>query len=325
MMRIPGRKFLRRALRPLRKRLWPGAVVLGYHRIADIEWDPLGQAVNGRNFAGQLARLAQFREVVSLGELARRQKAGRPVSRLAAVTFDDGYSDFYTNAVPALVSNSVPGTVFVATGFTGHQFWWEEVAAQLMPSGDSRPPLTIQFGDQQDSVPYPGVQHPDTARAAALDICYRLRTGDKPLVESVLSQLRRWSGCDSMAAGQGAPLSRQELMELARHPQVEIGAHTVDHGCLGDMSPSEQAREIQASRSDLEQMTGQPVVSFSYPNGSFGRSTPRIVEDSGFECACTSMDGLFHRRGNRYLIPRLWVPNCGPDQFQQWLSAWVDI
>src|SRR5262249_52237629 len=48
--------------------------------------------------------------------LESRECAGRP---LAAVTFDDGYEDFYRNAFPLLKEMGIPAAVFVVTGLIG--------------------------------------------------------------------------------------------------------------------------------------------------------------------------------------------------------------
>ena len=129
MRRVPGRKILRRVLRPLERRFFPGAIVLGYHRVADEAWDPLNLQVRPRHFAAQLAELQRLRTVISLQELVERQVAGEPLDNYAVLTFDDGYSDFAETVVPIATRSAASVTVFVASGCTGHQFWWEELTA----------------------------------------------------------------------------------------------------------------------------------------------------------------------------------------------------
>jgi peptidoglycan/xylan/chitin deacetylase (PgdA/CDA1 family) len=68
------------------------------------------------DFVSHLEWLKEHCELVrfhSIPELMHADGRDRPV---VAVTFDDGYDDNYTFALPALVSMEVPATVFVTTG-----------------------------------------------------------------------------------------------------------------------------------------------------------------------------------------------------------------
>lgn len=87
--------------------------VLGYHRIADDE-DEL--AVSPKAFRAQMERL------LALGARPiTLEQAGRLLEEdvhdfYACVTFDDGYHDILTHAVPVLRELQIPATIFVPTG-----------------------------------------------------------------------------------------------------------------------------------------------------------------------------------------------------------------
>lgn len=92
------------------------AVILCYHRIGgqDVLSKPTAE------FRRDLAYLKRHYECITLAELSARLQAGQPFrQRVAVITFDDGYKDNYTEAVPALKAAGVPATFFVATGFMG--------------------------------------------------------------------------------------------------------------------------------------------------------------------------------------------------------------
>ena len=91
-------------------------VILYYHRVGPC--DVLSQPVT--RFRADMEYLARHYQCLTLRELARRLKAGRPRTRpIAVVTFDDGYKDNFTNAFPELKACGVPATFFVSTGFIG--------------------------------------------------------------------------------------------------------------------------------------------------------------------------------------------------------------
>src|SRR5262245_33946506 len=92
------------------------ALILLYHRIADLEVDPWGLAVTPEHFADQIAVLAGIAHPVRLDELASSRAQLRTRRPLVAVTFDDGYADNLHAALPILERYDVPATFFVTAG-----------------------------------------------------------------------------------------------------------------------------------------------------------------------------------------------------------------
>ncbi len=321
-MDYPGRKILHRALRPLERRFFPGAVVLGYHRVADGRWDPLGLQVRPQHFTAQLAELQRLRTVISLRELMERKAGGEALDRYAVLTFDDGYSDFAETVVPLAASAGISVTVFVSSGCTGGEFWWEELAALMAPHGQGSPVLELRLDDSQ-VLRFTELDRP-AARAAAVNaIGSRLACAGRQTLGAVLEQLRAWAGPEATPSPAGVPMDAGTLAALAGVQHVEIGGHTVSHCCLERLTLDEQRREIAQNKTDLEALCGGPVNVFSYPNGSLSSRTPRLVESIGYSCACASGDGLVSKRTDRFRIPRIWVPDIDGPGFRRWLGNWV--
>jgi peptidoglycan/xylan/chitin deacetylase (PgdA/CDA1 family) len=80
-----------------------------------------------------------------------------------------------------------------------------------------------------------------------------------------------------------------ELRELG--PLVEIGAHTRSHPALTSLDDEAAREEIAGSRRDLESALGRPVTLFAYPYGAYDERVRRLVEEAGFEGACTVAHG----------------------------------
>jgi peptidoglycan/xylan/chitin deacetylase (PgdA/CDA1 family) len=86
-----------------------------YHRIADArDFDQL--TVSTRRFAEQIALLASRYRVLSLDAALDELESGVRTPGVA-VTFDDGYLDNLTNAIPVLRMHGVPATIFVTANF----------------------------------------------------------------------------------------------------------------------------------------------------------------------------------------------------------------
>lgn len=105
------------------------AIVM-YHSVGDAFGNPHGKFRTQR-FARQLDRIRRTADIVPLPELLET-----PVTehKRVAVTFDDGYEDFLTNALPVLQRADVPATLFVIPDRVGtewHQSGYDRPARLL--------------------------------------------------------------------------------------------------------------------------------------------------------------------------------------------------
>jgi peptidoglycan/xylan/chitin deacetylase (PgdA/CDA1 family) len=97
----------------------------------------------------------------------------------------------------------------------------------------------------------------------------------------------------------------QEVRRLREFPLIEIGAHTVHHPFLPELSAEDCHREIFESRSALERLTGQCVKSFAYPFGGLSSEAVAMVTAAGFEVAVTCDNRAVRSREPRLRIPRV--------------------
>lgn len=86
--------------------------ILTYHTISDAK---LKIAITPAEFEKQLKSLVQKGYTfVALSQIVEWQKGGAALPRRAvAITFDDGYADFESNALPVLEKFKAPATMFV--------------------------------------------------------------------------------------------------------------------------------------------------------------------------------------------------------------------
>jgi peptidoglycan/xylan/chitin deacetylase (PgdA/CDA1 family) len=101
----------------------------------------------------------------------------------------------------------------------------------------------------------------------------------------------------------------QELRELPELG-VTVAAHTVNHVDLGKVD-TEQARvEVFESRRQLEQLTGRPVLLFSFPFGGFHNIRPEVrtmVMEAGYRALFSAHGGFIDDDTELLDIPRIGV------------------
>jgi peptidoglycan/xylan/chitin deacetylase (PgdA/CDA1 family) len=104
--------------------------IFTYHRICDVPRaaDPLQLCAHPRDFEAVLrylttrhCRFVSFDQAV---EAVLVKQA--PPQKLACLTFDDGYADFYHNALPLLRKYGATATVFMVAGRIGESNRWDD-------------------------------------------------------------------------------------------------------------------------------------------------------------------------------------------------------
>ena len=92
-------------------------------------------------------------------------------------------------------------------------------------------------------------------------------------------------------APENQEFAKQDLLSL---PQIrdlsqdfEIGAHSMTHRRLPNISQQEAAREIIDSKAVLEQVVGKEIKVFCYPGGAYTKLHVQLVKDAGYRYART--------------------------------------
>lgn len=286
----------------------PGAVILGYHRLADPHTapgaEPSAMCVSPTCFEAQMRELRRFGRPVSLRHLGAALEAGVPVRGMIAITFDDGYEDVLKVALPVLEREEIPATVFFVAGNTGEPFWWDRLAA-LLAGADPAAPFRVPLGASE--FVWPGVGGIVQLRVR---LHRALRVLDADERTSVIERLADVWDASSPADGTlPRALTPAEAQRLVGSPQVEAGAHSVSHPPLTEVTPRRARDEIFGSRDALRAALGTDVALFSYPHGSVDVRTIDLVREAGYELACMSVSDSVRPGAERLALPRLWARN----------------
>jgi peptidoglycan/xylan/chitin deacetylase (PgdA/CDA1 family) len=325
-MRIPGLKCLNQATRWMRSRFVPGALILGYHRIAETSDDPYSVCVSPQRFTEQLDVLRQLATPMRLQDLIQKMRNGNLPSRAVALTFDDGYEDQLFEAKPLLEKYQTPATFFVTTGYLDGEFWWNELENILFCPAKLPQDLSTAINGKpfhwscNTSEQSTGVG--DSRRNLLFSLYQRMLSIPPQQQQSLLSRLREWTGADSFQTKSKA-LSCEEVVELASGNLIEIGAHSVTHPLLNILPLAAQRLEIHESKAFLEKLIEQPISGFSYPNGAASECTRDVVREAGFDFACASYNDVTSRGCNRFYLPRFWIGNWDAQTFSRWLQWWL--
>ena len=321
-MRIPGRKILLYGSRLVRSKFVNHGLILGYHRVNNLSWDPFKLSVSPEHFAQQLEILCEYANVLPLHDLAIARANGHIPPRSVAITFDDGYADYLSEAQPLLGKAALPSTIFISTGYLGQEFWWDTLTCLV---GLLNPADALAL--DADGAQFEWRPDIETRTLDRTTLLSELSKFLLPLSSSGRSDcLRQLANSSEPIATEtrcNLALTESELVQLASDDLVTIGCHTVSHPMLALLPADQQKAEIMQSKQALEAMTGQAVNGFSFPNGSKSTLSIRLVQECGFTHACASHNDVVWRNSNPFDLPRLWVSDCAGDAFLNWLKPWL--
>jgi peptidoglycan/xylan/chitin deacetylase (PgdA/CDA1 family) len=247
-----------------------------------------------------LRRLRQQRlDFVTFDEAVERliAPAARP---FVTFTFDDGFADNLTKALPIMEKFAAPFMVYVSTGMVTREIdaWWFGLAALIRSHGEVVIPGLGRF----DCADAPSKHRAYAAIEAAIHDDFDLL----PTIRAALAA----AGIQIRALVDQEALTEQQLRVLSAHPLVTIGGHTTTHPNLARATAATARWEMTQNRAFLQQITGKPVNHNAYPfghSGACGEREADICRTLGFRTAVTTRPGMLFAEHRRHLhaLPRI--------------------
>ncbi|MGM0588472.1 MAG: polysaccharide deacetylase family protein [Bacteroidota bacterium] len=105
------------------------------------------------------------------------------------------------------------------------------------------------------------------------------------------------------------PLMADHHLRELRQAGFEIGAHSMNHRILPNLSLDQCTEEVQGSKDEIEQVLGEKIISFSYPYGRLDNRVRAVVREAGFEFACGVYSGPARFGEDRFDYRRLAINN----------------
>jgi peptidoglycan/xylan/chitin deacetylase (PgdA/CDA1 family) len=283
------------ALRSSRPSEWLS--ILTYHRFPSQGVEHFDDGVvdaTAEEFETHVACLKRYFNVIGADELNAFANGAKLPANPVAITFDDGYRDCYTQALPILQRHDCKAIFFVATSIISERklYWWDRVAYLIKHARRERLRLTYP-------VPF----------EIALDT-------DPSVVERVLRHVKQRQLAepfdlerflDELATAAGVPWTRDlerafadellmtwdQIREL-RQAGMDVQSHTRSHRVLQTLSSAELVSELSGSREDLARELGEAPRLIAYPGGNpiTSRSPIRgALEKAGYALGLNNITG----------------------------------
>jgi peptidoglycan/xylan/chitin deacetylase (PgdA/CDA1 family) len=289
-------KTMMRVLSPGGKR---GLSIFIYHRVLPHK-DPLFPGeVDSAEFDRDLRRIGAMFNVIPLLDAVRHSAARTLPPRAACITFDDGYADNAEVALPVLQRHHLPATFFIATGFlNGGRMWNDSVIEMVRRAPDG----ALDFSAFGLGVhPVGSVAQRQAAIKALIGQLKYLPMDER------LSMVSRLVDAVGIALPTNLMMTTSQVLQL-HLSGMGIGAHTVNHPILASIGLDAARAEIAQGKQALEEMIGEPVRLFAYPNGKpdadYRAEHVTLVKELGFEGAVSTAWGACKGAPDIHQLPR---------------------
>ena len=245
---------------------------------------------------------------VSMDEAVERIKRGGADGRFAAITADDAYRDNLTEALPVLERHGAPISIYVAPALINGtaDLWWDVIEDVVNARGIIH--LATKDGRVAIDCSTPAKKFEANSRLhdyLTLDV----REEDQ---RAVLHDLAHASGVDPDAPRRKTLMTWDEIRQVAAHPLVTIGAHTVNHYNLKRLCEDKARSELRDVQRILEIELGERPRHLAYPYGyasAVGGREVQLACDEGYVSAVTTRHGVLHAGHAEHLhaLPRISV------------------
>lgn len=299
-----------------RRRLRGRAVVLMYHRVLDASerersFSSDGIQVSPQTFDRHLRFLRRHFTVVTPDEFVQRLNSGQPFDDgTCLITFDDGWRDNLTNALPLLRKHALQAVIFLPTGFIGSdRCFWQETLARLLhrlhglyrtrPSEDLR--QVIEACGLKDLFRSQGAE----LKHRIHDFVRGLKRVPEDEVNRIVQTIRAVAGDDDKTERHPDRFVSWEEARTMAATGVSFGSHAVSHRILTRLDARTLAHELSASKAEISRQIGTPVPLLAYPNGDSNRDIAQAARSAGYAAAFTTQPGTVGSGEHPFLIPRM--------------------
>ncbi|MFD2822503.1 polysaccharide deacetylase family protein [Lacinutrix iliipiscaria] len=229
------------------------------------------------NFDALLKTLTKKYNFISLKDYLEH-RANRSLSTLphytAILTFDDGHKENY-KLLPIFKKYSIPATIFLCSSLVNsNKHFW---------SNYNIPKQELQ---KIKKMPY----------------------------DDMLLYLKTLGYIKDKEYEERHALNLSEIQEMLASKLIDFQAHTMYHPILINLNESDSKREIECSKKELENLLGNDIYAFAYPNGDYSNREINFVKKSGYQCAVTVDYGYNDDKTDLFRLKRISLNDTGSVQ-----------
>jgi peptidoglycan/xylan/chitin deacetylase (PgdA/CDA1 family) len=248
------------------------------------------------DFEKQMHYIKNKATVLSMDEVVDIYNSGRDYpDNAVAITFDDGFANNYTHAVPVLDGYKIPATFYITSGVvsTDIMFWVDQLEDMInLCSMDS---ISIEL-DKGKNYVLKSFQDKIKALSDIKSYCKSEPNSEKNRIIKELSSITSVQS-DVHHSNNYKKITWSQIKEMDQNPLFIIGGHSLYHNILNSMNEVDMKKDIKISIDLLEYNLEKKVEHYSYPEGQKEHYDDHVVsclKSFGIKCSPSAIDGVNH-------------------------------
>ena len=273
--------------------------ILTYHRVSHTFNPFKPREISKTLFKEQLSWLKKYFNVLPLPLALELIENNSLPPRAVCLTIDDGYNDSYHIIFKILKELELTASFFISTkGIEKGSLWDEELSYAFAQMPTTQTSLTI-LGTTFDVSTYRKRQE---SLFSLIDLVKYRSLDERAQTIKALVQLTHTGSVPHSF------LTPSNILEM-HQAGMTIGAHTHQHPILTSETDDVAYLQIEKSKLILEEIIGEPIDYFAYPNGKyeidFQDKHVEMLKKMGFKAALSTNWGSLNNLSNeRYTIKR---------------------
>ena len=300
-------------------------LILAYHGISmgdEHEWNG-SQYMSPEVLRGRMQQLKRSRcAVLPLGEAIERLYRNDLPERAVALTFDDGFADFYHRAFPIINDFGFPVTLYLTTYYSYYNRpVFDLICAYLLWRGRARTLQTSEFTGEDTAVNLATIDAQEAVLKKIRDFAAKQNLS-APEKDARAAALAAHLGVDYDELLQRrvihnvTPAEAKELSDQG----VDVQLHTHRHRT--PLNRELFLREIEDNRRRILEISGKNPTHFCYPSGVYDSMFLPWLNEAGIKSATTCEVGFASPSSIALLLPRFLDNNTmAPIEFEAWLTG----
>lgn len=300
-------------------------LILAYHGISMVdehEWNG-SQYMSPEVLRNRMLQLKRSRcAVLPLGEAIERLYRNDLPDRAVALTFDDGFADFYHRAFPVINDFGFPVTLYLTTYYSYYNRpVFDLICAYLLWRGRGRTLQTKEFTGDEAAVNLATTGAQENVLKKIRDFAAQQNLS-APEKDARAAALAAHLGVDYDELRQRrvihnvTPLEAKELSAQG----VDVQLHTHRHRT--PLNRDLFLREIEDNRQRIIEITRHNPTHFCYPSGVYDPRFLPWLNEAGIKSATTCEVGFASPASIPLLLPRFLDNNTMSSiEFEAWLTG----
>lgn len=306
-----------------RKILFPSMVRLGFDRMLLLKSKTQHAIINfhgvsnvkGKRFNNRHMDSAEFEKliiylkkrynIISLKELFDNYRSHKNVSKKTiALTFDDGYLNNFTVALPILKKHNVPATYYlISESLENANFYvWPDVIDLIQKNTKEDISLTV------GTFKYPGF-YCEKLKMSLTDLMKQSGAEREKHLDEIKEKYPVYVSESEKEPELIKMVHKTELETYKNEPLIEYGSHTHLHYNLEHLNLEDCFKEVSVSKQIIENIIKKPVTSLAFPDGSYNADTIANSKKAGYDNVVAVTYKLNEKNTEPFILSRFTVSN----------------